>query len=151
MKFFLIVALLSLPILVKGQNSEKKTEPFKGASKIIAEYTISGDSLYLKICKDLVHAGYTIDKREPDLLLITTEDRPVKQLNYKMRLEIRDNRMMVNGQWISGIGFQIGGAKTEQTRELVKYTSKMFVTRNVFEEMITFVKDTGPESITYDK
>lgn len=146
MKKLILLLSLLLPLVVFSQ----KPEPFKGAKKIIATYPLAGDSLYKVMVKNLVLAGYTLDKREPDLLYVTTEDKPIKQIGYSMRLEVRDSSVIVSARYKAAMGLQIGWAKTEPQYEVLKYTSKAYVTRNAFDDMIDFVTRTSPKKVEYE-
>ncbi|WP_343701684.1 hypothetical protein [Chitinophaga sp.] len=133
----------------REKTTEKPIRPFKGAAKIVATFDKSNEELFDFISKKLTTAGYTIDKRERDLLLITTEPKPLKQINYKLRLVVEDSVMVLSSEYISAIGLQIGNVKTEQAYQDLKYSSKIYVTREAFDIIISFVDSLNPMSVTY--
>jgi hypothetical protein len=143
-KVLLFICLLPLSVFAQ------KTEPFKGAKKIIATYNLSGDSLYDSMLKALVKSDYTINKREKDLLYMTTEDRSIKQIKYDIKLQISDSIVIITGRCMAMITYQIGMMKSEPSYEDLKYTSKMYVTREVFDTVINFVRGTNPTRIIYE-
>lgn len=146
MKTTILILLLS-PCLLLAQEAK----PFKGASKIITQYPISGDSLFHTISQSLIDAGYTIEKRDKELMYIVTDDKPIKHLNYKMRAVIKGNRVEYTAKWMSNVNMTLGNWRTESSYEQVKLTSGMYVTRDVFIDMDKFVKATTPLIITYSK
>lgn len=135
----------------KKDDGSPKMEPFKGAHKIISTYDINGDTLFMEIARDLIGAGYEIEKRDKELLFITTADRPVKQINYTLKMVVKDNQVITTGLYKSTIGLQIGYVKTEPGVEILKYTGRAYVTRNAFDEIIKFIESTNPTAIEYSK
>lgn len=126
-------------------------KPFKGATKVVAIYPIVGDSLFRFISKRLVADGYTIDKMQPEFGIITTVTKPVRQISYKMRLHVEDSTIKVTSEYISSIGVQIGYVKTEPMYEPLVYRSKIYVTREAFDEIVAFLENADAQRILYSK
>lgn len=150
-KLLSLLAICIANVCFAQSDREIKTEPFKGAKTIISYYSTSTDSLFSKISKDLIVAGYNIAKRDKELLLITTDDRPIKQINYNVKLVINENKVLTTALYKSTIGYQIGYVKSEPGVEELKYTGKAFVTRNAFDQIISFIESTHPDKIEYSK
>lgn len=141
-------------LLDKKKNvalSANEPTPSRGDQFIICDYTLSSDSLFKKISSDLLAFGYSIDKKDSDLFYLTTGEKPVKHLVYTMRVVIKGQQIKLNALYKSAVGFQFGNVKTEQVVSDVKYTSKMYVTRDVFDEMIKFAQSTSPQKIHFEK
>jgi hypothetical protein len=160
MKILLMVILLScnIPVALSQKKDRRgkpekvaEIKPRKGDKTIIAQYAISGDSLYKKLIKSAVIFGYTVDKRDDEVLLFTTEMKPIDHISYKIRLLVTDSVAKITGEYINSIGVQIGSIKTEQKAEVLAYTSAIFVPRNAFDEVIKFVESTSPTVISYGK
>ncbi|WP_343692794.1 hypothetical protein [Chitinophaga sp.] len=166
MKRLLLLALTLIPMIALAQDDdgllsalgrkhnkkdERKTatEPFKGAEKIILKYNNAGNELFNMLGKTLIDFGYSIDKKDSELLFMTTERRPIKHVNYIMRVAVKDSTATITGMVLPSIGMQMGYFKTEQNYVNVKYTSKMYELRDVFEEMIKFSEKTGPNTVIY--
>ncbi|QJB39755.1 hypothetical protein HF324_18580 [Chitinophaga oryzae] len=131
--------------------SANEPTPSKGDQFIICDYTLPADSLFKKISGDLLAFGYSIDKKDSDLFYLTTGEKPVKHLVYTMRVIVKGQQVKLNALYKSAVGFQFGNVKTEQTASDVKFTSKMYVTRDVFDEMIKFAQSTSPQKIHFEK
>lgn len=153
MKKLLFILSFCLPVLCLAQEKETnyKTEPFKGANKIVSYYDITGDSLFTKISKYLLAYGYEIASRDKELMFITTGNKPIKHITYRLKIIIGENHITTTALYRSSIGMQIGYIKTEATDEELKYTGKAYVTRNAFDDIISFIESTKPIKIEYSK
>lgn len=149
MKRLLLFLFMACPFSLFAQ--EKREAPFKGATKIISTYNLGADSLFRYISKALISAGYGLKMRDKELLYIATDQKPVEQINYTLKLVVKDSTIETTGMYISAIGFQIGYAKTEPAFQELKYVSKIYVTRKAFDQVIDFVESTNPVKIEYSK
>lgn len=138
----LMLALLFTPFLLHAQESK----PFKGASRIVAQYAVSGDSLFTVISQLLISEGYTIEKRDKELMYIVTDDKLVKHLSYKMRAFIKGNQVEYTGKVKSGVS-----KETNPSYEQLKLATGIFSTKEVFYDIDKFVHATSALAITYSK
>lgn len=148
MKKLLLLVIVFTPLALTAQESQ----PFKGANKVIAEYQYSGDSLFTSIAKMLTAADYTVDKKDKELSIITTEPKKVKFADYKIRIFIRDNKVEVMAKWMSSVTMSVWGAKAEQTwydAEFVK--SKGNIQYDIWHQILGFLQSTAPQQIQFTK
>lgn len=143
----LLLILLLFPCFLFAQESK----PFKGAKKIIAEYALSGDSLYNQLSKTLLVSEYKIDKRDKDLLAISTEPKHIKFIDYKIQLYVDGHKAIFTGTANNGMSMQSGLFKTDSQWLDVDYRSKADLRRNCFDDIDKFVRGTSPLTITYNK
>jgi hypothetical protein len=146
MKRFLLLIMLA-PLAVMAQ----KPAPFKGAKKIIADYEISGDSLLISMAKQLTAADYTVEKKDNELLIVTTEPKNLKYVDYKLRLLVKGNKVELMSKWKDNVTMSVGGAKMEQTWYDWEYArSKGNIQHAIWGDIVKFINSTSPKKVEYE-
>lgn len=123
--------------------------PFKGAEKIIAEYHIASDSLFNMLAKQVSQHGYTIARQEKDSLLIITDLKLVNgDIKYVMRLAIVDKILTLSSTcMVADLKIKFKNARYQP----LVYYPKGYISHVAFNEVLSFVRGTGPVSIAYAK
>ena len=147
-----LLLILILPASFIGYGQSEPVKPPKGVKHAICEYTKGADSLFHGLSKSLLTAGYTIDKRDKELFLITTEGKELRHVNYKIRVVINGNKADVSSKWMTNVTLSLGGAKLEQTwYDTEMANSKGNVQNAIWKELMAFIESTKPNNITFEK
>jgi hypothetical protein len=149
MKKLVLFTLLCLPAAVNAQGYHL---PQKGVKRAVCEYGASGDSLFTLVSQQLLGAGYTIDKRDKELHLITTEGKDIRHGIYKLRVVVNENKVDISSKWMTAVTLSFGGVKTEQTwYDVEMANAKGNIQNAIWREMMAFIEKTKPVTVNYAK
>lgn len=100
---FIILALTSF--ICKAQIPQN-------ANTIIITDTLHKDQLYSKVTEVLFEAGYGILNSDKESGTITTTDKPFQKGKIKLVLLVKDNKVILRGDYDMGITVDYGGVTT---------------------------------------
>ena len=97
MKYITLLLLASLPFLSIAQKQDSIL--FNGAKKIILRNTANAKDNYTAAGVKLINSGYSIDKRDAEFNLITSQPKEIEGRNYYRQLifEViaKDNELII--------------------------------------------------------
>jgi hypothetical protein len=132
MKPLLLISTMLLfnCVLISGQNIPHK------ANTIIITDTLSQSQFYSKITYILFESGYGILNTDKELGTITTTEKPYKNGGVKLILLIKDKRIVLRGDYTTGIGLSMSGVTSAPGWYMIEFNgAKNSPTQNAWLEM----------------
>jgi hypothetical protein len=93
----------------------------KNANTIIITDTVSKDQLYNKVTEILFEAGYGILNSNKESGIITTTEKPFKKGIIRLNLMVRNNKIIIRGDFDMGITLDYGGVLTALNWSPIEY------------------------------
>ena len=105
MKKTLIILLLFVPYICNCQIP-------KNANTIIITDTLNKAKLYSMATEILFNNGYGILNSDKEMGTITTTDKPFSKGKIRLLLLVKDNKIVIHGDYDPGITIDLGGVST---------------------------------------
>ncbi len=133
-KTVIVFSIIFLCFPIQAQEVPKK------ANTVIITDTLSQQILFSKVSDLLFEYGYGIHNSDKQSGTITTTEKPYKNGVIKLNFLIKDNRMILRGDFRSDISLELYGVTSEPTwMSIENRGQKNSAGRNAWDEMIRFV------------
>lgn len=106
MKKIFLSLFLALPFICSAQIPQN-------ANTIIITDTLLQAQLYNKVSEVLFESGYGILNSNKETGIITTTDKPFQKGKIRLNLMVKDNKIILRGDYDMGISLNYGGVSTE--------------------------------------
>ncbi|WP_343669901.1 hypothetical protein [Chitinophaga sp.] len=146
MKYLLLSLFILCSSITFGQNIEDT--PFKGATKIMAAYSMQGEELFTYLCQQLLDYGYTPDKMNREFHFITTEEKNKGSRVYVMRIYIKGDVVEFSAREAPA---NENSVHEKQQTEYGPNNLGLFAHNECFNEMVEFIRSTKPEKIRFTR
>lgn len=130
MKFLTIIAVM-LTLTSTGQT------PWKEIPNKTNKIAITSDKTIKEVSTVLVLDGFTIEKSDSELGYILTDFKTSAKANIQLRFVFTDGKIILSGNFLSGISIAIYGVRTEdQPQPIYKVASRASILGKAFDEMM---------------
>ncbi|RZK35201.1 MAG: hypothetical protein EOO90_29580 [Pedobacter sp.] len=147
MKNITLALLTFLPFL--GFSQKQDTTIFNGTKKVIVKNDANAKDNYTSVGVRLVNTGYSIDKKDKEFNLITSQPKEIEGRNYYRQLifEViaKDNELVITPK-TKRLNNVMGNLGTENLYEEVPY-SKAKLAIDVYTRLAELVKAIGGKVI----
>lgn len=147
MKNIILALLTFLPFL--GFSQKQDTTVFNGAKKVVVKNTASAKENYIAVGVRFVNTGYSIEKKDQEFNLLTSQPKEIEGRNYYRQLifEViaKDNELIITPK-TKRLNNAMGNLGSENVFEEVPY-SKARLAIDVYSRLAELAKSIGGKII----